>query len=171
LIPGECGIEKCLEFGLEIADISRLKFCSRSPFVCVLFLWTSSFELRRYSHCVGFVEAADCKTASSYWANRSVTASICTVFPCDQEFLLSLLIFSKEKYGMIICLPYFSELNLSERKNGPNAIVALTAHNTPSLMPCDFSTGIVYQCVSVLLTSTRIFNFVQLYTKSALDQV
>jgi len=38
---------------------------------------------------------------------------------------------------------YLSELILSEKKMDPNVIVALTAHHTPSLMPCNVSNGIV----------------------------
>jgi hypothetical protein len=34
---------------------------------------------------------------------------------------------------MIISMAYLSELTESEKKMGPNVIVALTAHHTPSL--------------------------------------
>jgi len=72
---------------------------------------------------------------------------------------------------MIMCILCQSELILSESMFCPNATVALTAHSTASLMPCDFSTGTVCRSVSVLLAFKGIFNLVHLYRKSALDQV
>jgi len=60
--------------------------------VCLLFLLTSSFKLRRYSQVIGFLEAADCK------------------------FLPSLITFSKEKLDVIMCMLYHSELNVCDQK-------------------------------------------------------
>ena len=47
-----------------------------------------------------------------------------------------------QKKNMMFCMLYHSELILSEKKMGPNVIVALTAHHTPKLMPCSSSNGI-----------------------------
>ena len=107
---GQYDIQICLKFGLENADIAVLKFCLRSSFVGLLFLGTSSSKIRRYLHCVGFVEAADCKIATRYSFNKTATKSVFTVFPCDQEFFLTLLTFSKERHEMIMCMLCLSEL-------------------------------------------------------------
>ena len=107
---------------LETEETSSPMFSIRSSIVCMcvcvsgLFLWTSSFKLRRYSNIAGFVEAADCKTAASYSFNKTVTKGLCAVFPCDQVFLLSLLTLSNVKYDMIICMLNLSEIILSENK-------------------------------------------------------
>ena len=140
-------------------------------FICVwITLGTLSFKLRKYSKVFGFVELADCKTAASYSFNKTVIKIIRPVFPFDQEFLLSLLIFSKEQWIDILHVVSFW-INFIQKMLLPNATVPLAAHSTAILMPCDFSSRIVCRSVSVILLFKRIYNFVHLWCKSSLFQI
>ena len=170
LITDKHDIQKCLKF-----LFNNCRYCTHDEFftlvncvcVCVcayvwIILLNSFFKLKRYSHGVRFDEAADCKTAASFLFDKPVTKGVCTVFPCNQQFPLSLITLSKVKYGTIICVLNLSQLILSGKMMCPNTTFALTAHHTPSLTPSNGSTGIVCRSVSVLLAFTRIFKFVHL---------
>ena len=131
-------------------------------FICVcIFLWTSSYKLRRYLLCVGFVEATDCKTVARYSIYKTVTKCIWNFLRAIRNSCYKYLQFQR-KHETIMCMLCLSELTLSERMLCPNATVTLTSHSNASLMRCDFSNVIVCRSVSVLLTSTRIFIFIRL---------